>query len=250
MRRAIFGSLLSTILSCSICVAESITMTAMADNTMFSESSNSGGLASTLFAGRNNAAGIRRALLQFDVAGSLPISARISAVQLTLHVDGAAQTETESREFALHRLTSGWGEGTSGGGGPGGGRGESPTIGDATWQHRFYDAQFWTTEGGDFVQSASGSASVGLAPGPYTWQSSAGLVADVQTWLDDPASDFGWMLIGDEQQNGTVRRIFSRESTDPALRPKLTVEYVAVPEPASAILLSFAGLGAGFLRRK
>ena len=35
------------------------------------------------------------------------------------------------------------------------------------------------------------------AIGQYTW-SSAQMVADVQGWLDNPASNFGWLMLGDE----------------------------------------------------
>ena len=58
-------------------------------------------------------------------------------------------------------------------------------------QHHFLD-----DAGGDFSGTASASQSVG-AIGQYTW-SSAQMVADVQSWLDTPASNFGWLVLGDE----------------------------------------------------
>src|SRR5690554_3444006 len=116
--------------------ATTVPIAAGRDNTIFAESLNSGGAATTFFVGRNNSAGVRRALIWFDVAAFIPAGATIEAVTLSLYMDGAAQTETKDREVALYRLTADWGEGTSGGGGPGGGMGQSPTAGDATWQHR------------------------------------------------------------------------------------------------------------------
>jgi hypothetical protein len=90
----------------------------------------------------------------------------------------------------LHRLLANWGEGTSqatreeGTGAP-------ATLNDATWRHRFYDTIFWTTEGGDFSPTVSASQSVGPI-GQYMW-SSAQMVADVQSWLDNrPATSVGW----------------------------------------------------------
>jgi hypothetical protein len=214
-----------------------VTLSADADNTIFSESLNSGGLATTIFAGRNNAAGVRRALVRFDVAGSVPAGAMITGVTLSLNLDGAAQTENQSRDVGLHRLLADWGEGTSGGGGPGGGQGQPATTGDATWQHTFFDTESWTHAGGDFDPSASSVASIGFVPGPFSWPSTADLVADVQTWLDDPAINFGWAITGGETTNGTVRRFHSREAAMENLRPTLTVEFQAVPEPGSLALL-------------
>jgi hypothetical protein len=222
--------------------ADSITIPAGRDNTVFSESTNSGGLATTFIAGRNNAGGVRRALLWFDVAGQVPAASVITGVTLTAHLDSAAQTETQARDLGLYRLSADWGEGTSGGGGPGGGQGQAATPGDATWLHRYFDTQFWTNPGGDFAATASGSASVGVAPGFYAWSSTAGLVADVQDWLNNPATNFGWALTADESINGTVRRFQSREAADPATRPLLAIDYHPVPEPTGGASLLLGGL--------
>jgi hypothetical protein len=125
------------------------------------------------------------------------------------------------RTIELHRLLADWGEGTShAGGGEGGGAPATPN--DATWRHRFYDTIFWTTQGGDFSVTVSASQSVGLA-GQYTW-SSAPMVADVQSWLDNPASNFGWLVLGDESAAATAKRFDTRESASP---PVLSIQYTA-----------------------
>ncbi len=49
-------------------------------------------------------------------------------------------------------------------------------------------------------------------------------MSDVQTWLDSPATNFGWIVIGKEQALTTAKRFGSREGT-PVLRPSLTVTY-------------------------
>ena len=69
--------------------------------------------------------------------------------------------------------------------------------------------------------TVSGSQSVGLA-GQYTW-SSPQMVADVQSWLDNPASNFGWLVLGDESAAATAKRFDTRESATP---PVLTIQYV------------------------
>ena len=96
--------------------------------------------------------------------------------------------------------------------------------GDATWRHRLFDAELWASPGGDFVAEPSGSVDVGGSRS-YTWPSSAGMVADVQSWLDDPASNHGWMLKGNEGRNQTAKRFGSRENGTAGNRPQLTVEF-------------------------
>jgi len=52
---------------------------------------------------------------------------------------------------------------------------------------------------------------------------------DVQSWLDDPASNFGWLVFGDESQILTAKRFDTRESASP---PLLTIIYrPAGPRP-------------------
>src|SRR4029453_9322572 len=95
------------------------------------------------------------------------------------------------------------------------------------WAPRFYHTVFWTTQGGDFSATVSASQSVG-AIGNYTW-SSAQMVTDVQTWLDTPATNFGWLVLGDESTSVTAKRFDSRETVTP---PVLTIQYTSsTPTP-------------------
>jgi hypothetical protein len=61
-------------------------------------------------------------------------------------------------------------------------------------------------------------------PGPYRFES-PGLAADVQSWLESPGEDFGWILIGDETGPTTSKRFASRESEDPAVAPALVIRF-------------------------
>ena len=117
---------------------------------------------------------------------------------------------------------SDWGEGSSDAGGQEG-KGTTAATGDATWVHSFYDTHTWSTVGGDFEADASASRSVSAA-GSYTW-SSAGMVADVQARLETPATDFGWMIRGDESASKTAKRFDSRQHSTVANRPLLTIEF-------------------------
>jgi hypothetical protein len=133
------------------------------------------------------------------------------------------------RTLQLHRVLVDWGEAGSNSddatGTYGGGRGAPALPGDATWTHRVWPDDVWATPGGDFVTVASGAAIVSQAVGTaFTW-SGAGLVADVQAWLDQPSTNFGWILIGDESQSYTARRFGSSEHADIGQRPVLVVAF-------------------------
>jgi hypothetical protein len=51
------------------------------------------------------------------------------------------------------------------------------------------------------------------------------MVADVQSWLDNPATNFGWTLLGTENQISSARAFYTRESPDEINRPRLVIEY-------------------------
>jgi hypothetical protein len=195
------------------------------DNTLYdydpAEGDHSNGAGFHFFAGNNNEGEIRRGVFAFDIAGSIPPGSTIVAVSLSMNMS-RTMVDT-ARIVELHKLLADWGEGSSHA--PGGeGDGAPATSGDATWRHRFFDTISWTTQGGDFSVTVSASQSVGPV-GQYTW-SSAQMVADVQSWLGNPASNFGWLLLGDESTNGTTKRFDTRESASP---PVLTIEYIPGP---------------------
>ena len=51
------------------------------------------------------------------------------------------------------------------------------------------------------------------------------MVADVQDWLDNPATNYGWLLLGNENTAVTSKRFDSREHPTGANQPVLTVTY-------------------------
>jgi hypothetical protein len=137
--------------------------------------------------------------------------------------------------FQLHPLLSSWGEGTSV---ASGGGGASATAGDVTWNHRFFSTDFWAAPGGDFGP-ISGTATIGTTTNAlYTFASQPGMVADVQNWLDSPSSNFGWMLrAANESTLSNSREFASSENASVAQRPTVLINYTAVPEPGSMLLL-------------
>jgi hypothetical protein len=210
--------------------ADVVKLAPSGDNTLYSESGElSNGAGEFVFAGRTSLSNIRRALLAFDIAKHIPAGSTIRSVTLSLHVSqspGRAGGPTLPQSFVLHRLTVSWGEGTSNPGPPGG-FGAAATLDDATWTYRFWRASPWGTPGGDFDPAESAIALVPVTDdAPVTFGATAAMVANVQGWLDEPATNFGWILIGNEGAERTARRFDSRENRNEAYRPVLTIEFV------------------------
>ncbi|MGA7303558.1 MAG: DNRLRE domain-containing protein, partial [Rhodothermales bacterium] len=158
---------------------------------------------------------IRRALMAFDVAASLPAGAVVQSAALQITVE---KTIAGSKPVSVHRVQQDWGEGTSVGTGSGGSSKEN----DATWIHTFFDGQTWQTPGGDYDPGTltSGSAGTGTALLPSTDD----FVSLVQTWLDSPDQNFGVILIGDENSSPSTKAIGSRENTG-GDAPQLQLTY-------------------------
>jgi hypothetical protein len=204
-----------------------MTLAPSRDSTMYSEGGDlSNGASEFLYAGRTGLSASRRALLVFDVAGSIPAGSKITSVTLTLHVSQSPGSPSPlPQPLTLHRLSASWGEGTSNAGPPGG-FGAPASVSDATWTHRFWKTDVWTRPGGDFNATGSASAVIPVTnDGFVTWGSTAAMVADAQHWLDNPASNAGWILIGNEAAAQTARRFDSRENRNATYRPVLRIEF-------------------------
>lgn len=222
-------------------LADSVSLVSNKDNTLYETTagSTSNGAGNFLFAGRNSqtANSIRRGLLAFDLS-AIPAGSTINSVTLTLHQDSSNPADSS---VSLHRLLEGWGEGTS----SGLGNGAAATPGDATWLHRSFNSVLWSTPGGAFAP-ASASTTIG-GTGFFAW-SSPTLIADVQSFVNNPASNFGWLLRGDEATLSSAKRFHTREETSAAFRPNLSIDYTPVPAPG-VVALGLACAGGVSLRR-
>jgi hypothetical protein len=230
-RKILFGLVIATALVGifpSLATAQLANINPFKDNTLYeydpAEGDVSNALGNHFFAGETGMGELRRGVLAFDIAGNVPAGSTILGVTLSLNMSRTGLDD--ARNIELHKMLADWGEGTSVAPGEEG-DGAPATTNDATWRHRFFDTIFWTTEGGDFSGTVSATQSVGPV-GVYTWSSSQ-MRADVQSWLDDPASNFGWLVLGDESELSTAKRFDTRESGSP---PVLTIIYrPAGPRP-------------------
>jgi hypothetical protein len=208
--------------------ADTVTLPCVRDDTLYESATGavSNALGQTMFVGRNAQATNfrRRALVRFDVAAAIPAGSTITSATLSLNMSQAGSPGAQPIE--LHRALADWGEATSNGGAASG-AGVAATPGDATWLHRFFNGTFWTAAGGDFAAGASASTPVSVE-GPYTW---TGMTADVQSWLEAPAANFGWLLLGNETVSQSVKRFDTREHVNPLARPALTIEYAQPGTP-------------------
>lgn len=200
-----------------------VTVPAAKDNTLIQPNGGdpwSNGAGPAFFVGRvGNFGGftLRRGVIAFDLS-SIPAGATVTGASLQLYMQ---QTVSGTQTVQLRRLLADWGEGTSF---SLGGQGAPAGDDDATWFHTFFPDAQWTTPGGDFVSTATASAPVG-GVGFYTW-SSAAMADDIQSWVDDPAGNFGWIVIGNEANTQTAKKFDSRQGTVPERQPALTITYL------------------------
>lgn len=180
-----------------------------------------------------------RGLLRFDIASLIPVGSIINGVSLTMEVVGQPVDGDAPSTFELHRMLRDWGEGTGSGNPPTLGRPAEP--GEANWTHRFAGSdQTWAAPGGlpgvDFADFGSGDTYVyGTSQSPYIWEGYEEMTGDVQGWLNNPAENYGWMLISrTEGEIFGARRFASREDSFRA--PLLVIDFTPVPEPGTAVL--------------
>ena len=211
----------------SVAVAQTVTLAPSKDNTLYESSTGnlSNGQGEHLFVGQTDTGGLRRALLAFDLS-SIPANATITSATLTLFCSRSAPG-SGATNVSLRAVARDWGEGASNAAGEEG-AGAAAQAGDATWLHTFFNSSRWTAAGGDFSGTSSATTSVN-AEGSYSW-SGSGMVADIQAWLSNPATNFGWGMIGNEVARQTAKRFSSGESDTP---PQLSVTYTvpATPTP-------------------
>jgi len=192
-----------------------------------------------------NSLGTGRMLMRFDVAGSVPAGSVITRARLRLRVTRVPEDPPDS-DFALHRILRPWVEGegvmrdvqgeivpeptgTAGG--------SLAMEGEVTWNSQAHDQILWSIPGGtfgsDYIAEPSAVQAIGTTTGTRFFEFGGDGIAEVQAMLDDPGSNFGWMLLSqDEETRRAARRIGSRDIPSP---PRLLLEFDL---PASFVITS------------
>ncbi len=225
---------------------DTLTLSPSLDNTLIQSSagtlSNAEG---NIYVGRTNqAAGvsIRRGLIEFDIADNLPAEATITGGTLTM--TDATTGSNGVQTLSLYDVSRAWGQGTSY---SSGGTGAAASNRDATWLYTVYNAgnpsasPAWTNPGGDFSSTLSGSTTDATNGQSVVWSSASNpqMTTDMQNWLDDPGTNFGWPLQGNESA-GQTGKVLGAGPFYSGNGPTLTISYV-VPEPSTG-WLAIAGL--------
>ena len=208
-----------------------VVLTPSKDTTLIELPADRSNATGELFVGRvslNQNRSLRRGIIAFDFS-AIPSQSTVTAASLDMFV--SRSRIQQSSRVSLQKMTADWGEGTSS---FIGGRGTAPTTNDVTWTHRFFPGTTWSTAGGDFVSTASAIANVrGTSTTPTC--SAPGMVTDIQGWLDAPATNFGWILLGEIFSGNTIKKFNSKEiGSNP---PQLTVTFT---EPAASLTVSIA----------
>jgi hypothetical protein len=204
-------------------VPQTVVLAPSRDATLYltGDGSLASGTGAHIIVGATNGFQLRRALLAFDIASQIPPGSHVTKVSLTLRL---SRTISGSQSIELHRVTADWGEGPSNAGTSREGIGAAAKGGDATWIHTFFPDKRWAKAGGDFTPAPDAAADAG-GIGDVTWVSSAAMIARVQSWVDQPATNFGWILIGNETTPTTTKQFDSREIVPDSTRPALNVEF-------------------------
>jgi hypothetical protein len=233
--------------------AATVTLPAVADTSLFESKPDADLGATTLLSGTNQLYSRGRALFRFDTE-AIPAGAVISDVKVLLHVTRRPDPDqhggpTDS-DFSLYRLLVSWGEGTGSDA-----TGSVATPGVATWNDRHFGSTAWASPGGqigtDFANQPSATTAISDV-GEYTWGSSSELVDDVNSWIANPASNHGFILISQsENLLGSGRRFGAIEQPGASIPPaRLVVTYSVVPEPAVAGLCGIGLAGVLLTRRR
>jgi hypothetical protein len=194
---------------------------------------NNFGAENLLECGANGVGQPGRALIQFDL-GSIPANAVITDAQMTITVTnvppGDQHAGPANSDFGLYAMLVPWVAGTGGTI-----KGAPAQLGETTWDERLAGIAGWGQPGGqigtDFSNSPSTSTSIGTVTGSYTFGVTPQMLSDLQSWLSDPSTNFGYMMISDgESTPGTARRF-------DATTLEVTYSIPVVPEPSAGLLL-------------
>lgn len=208
----------------------SVSIIPSADTTLIGIApTNNNGAQPWVLCGRIQINYVNRGLFKFDLTW-LPTNAVIRSAAVTLEVIKVPDEPPENSTFGLHRMLRPWGEGDNVAGMfPG--QGSPANAGEATYLCAFFPTNYWSApgaaEGLDF-SSVESSFQMIAGLGTYQFEFTPELADDVQGWVNNPDSNFGWLLkCNREETIFTARRFASRENL--GAPPQLEIDYVVPP---------------------
>lgn len=154
--------------------------------------------------------GVAKGLLRFDLSGVLPANVEIQAANLKLSTDGPGPDMAAN----LYRLLRPWDEA------------------DANY-NQAAAGQPWGTAGGqagqDWESQPISTLYLNAADGVYT----ANVLAAVQGWVQNPASNHGLLLLPVSAGYNAARALRSSEHSIAGSRPVLEIIYRPIPPTAT-----------------
>lgn len=185
-----------------------------------------------------------RPLIRFSLAG-IPTGSTVTSATLQLGVitsQTAPANTIMSADF--YKLLVGWVEGD--------GTAVSPFTNNGTFGPTWNKpdksaAPTWATAGADSPgvdRASAASFTLGAADATVVIGGrllTKSVTADVQAWVNAPATNFGWVAVGTDPTDANYNGYSTDEHANTGFRPLLSVTYV-VPEPTSLGLLVLGGL--------
>jgi hypothetical protein len=160
---------------------------------------------------------INHGLFKFPL-GQIPATATVTEATLQLSSIVSNPNTQLTANYQLFRLLQDWNET------------------DTTWNTRIAPFIGWGGAGGqtgvDYVSTASGAALIAPATpsGPsVSLFSDPGILNDVNLWRANPGTNFGWILIAENELAASGKQIASRE--DASNTPVLIITYTLPAAP-------------------
>lgn len=153
-------------------------------------------------------------------AGQVPMGAVISNATLSIKT----ATNPTANSLGIHQVLSTWNPST------------------VTWNN--FGASPGGVAGTDFAAAAADSVVTSAANTQYNWN----VTSIVQAWANGQAN-LGFALVGGLGPSVSDGATFFSDAASGSMGPSLTVEYAAVPEPSSFLLMGLvAGSAYGYRR--
>lgn len=172
----------------------------------------------------------KNGLLQFDqIFGNTKIPFGSTIVSATLELRTHDFVDSAGGRVNLHRMLMPWNETEN-----------ATDYGQPPWNN-----QRWV-QSDDF--EARSAISVSFDPTAIDTLYSIDVTSDLQAWSDGTPY-YGWVLLGDPSQDDLVN-IVSSDSSTRAYRPRLVVQFNAIPEPGTMGCLALLGVAMMCRRRR